>query len=82
MRQLSDGGVAALGRQFSGAPAAAAAAEKIENSRRAERLDGRPFRTRFGDCFELDLASRFELDLAFRLELNWTSVWAPLWLIR
>ena len=44
----------ALTLKFSDAPEAAAAA-KIANLRRVDRLDGRPFRTQFDARFELDL---------------------------
>ena len=57
VRRFSDGGAVAFGRRFGGAPAAAAVAAKIENSRRVGRLDARPFRTRFDAGFELDLTS-------------------------
>ena len=43
----------ALTLKFSEAPEAAAAAKA--NFRRADRLDGRPFRTQFDARFELDL---------------------------
>ena len=44
----------ALTLKFSDAPEAAAAA-KIANLRKVDRLDGRPFRTPFDARFELDL---------------------------